>query len=331
MMHIREIIWGRIFLWFFRPLYKIENVHSIWRNVVNRRAVAHFKHYGNKPDAIEARILADLNQDGIAFSSLGELFGAGKLDELLSAANFDRAPRRTNRQKPFISEFFEEMPTITDDSKFAEAALSERVLTIVSTYLGMSPRFQEFTLTEINAVPGSEPRTSSMRWHRDPHDRRLLKMFIYFTDVGENNGPFTYVRGSNYPNTYSKIFPQVPPAGVYPPDGDVEKKVNPKDVVKAMGNAGTVVFADTAGLHRGGYVLKDRRRMLTAGFLPPKSFLVRQLSYKKKEGETFSPLKEYALFSSEWLFSRSLYKFLKGSLLGSQSLGGHITGMTGTM
>ncbi len=331
MKKIGHLIWGRIYLWFFRPLYKIENFYPIWHGIVNREPVKSLKRLGRAPDELESRILSDLRKDGIAFSSLEELFGKGKLEELLTFADFEHAPRRTNRQKPFISEFLEEMPTVTRDNKLSAIALNERVLTIAGNYIGMAPKLQEFTLTEIKAVPEGAGKSASMRWHRDPHDLRLLKMFVYYVDVGPENGPFTYLRGSNYGNKYGRLFPQTPPSGVYPPDGAVDKAIDKADLVQAIGKAGTVVFADTAGLHWGGHVKQGMRRMSTIGFLPPKSFLIRQLTYKKSPDETLSLLQEYVALKSDRLASRNAYIYLKSLFVGADSVGGHITGMKGWM
>ena len=127
------------------------------------------------------------------------------------------------------------------------------------------------------------------------------------------------------------MLKQTPPSGIYPEPGQVEKHADANDIVPALGKKGTVVFADTAGLHWGGYVMSGTRRMLTVGFLPPKSFLVRQVHYKRAESEKMSPLKEYATEVDEGLFSRSAYVYLKGLLMGKDSVGGHITGKKGWM
>ncbi len=328
MMRIRKILWGRIYLWIFRPLYKLENIWPVWR-IVNRNAVRHFERYGRKElSTVEKRIVAELKEKGVATTSLEELVGNGekRLNELLSYAAFGTKPAHRDRIKPYISEYFDEIPTVTAENSFARLALDDRVLTIIGTYMGMTPKFHEFALAEITAVPSRTEKIGSMRWHRDPHDVRLCKMFLYLSDVGLDNGPFTYLTFSNYNNKYRALFPQIPPSGIYPPDGEVEKRINPADVARCIGKAGTIVFADTSGLHWGGHVEKGHRRMLTAGFLPPKSFLVRLLSYKKT-GEGLSPLQEYAALVPDTLVSRKCYIALKKILLGAKSLGSHITGM----
>ena len=51
--------------------------------------------------------------------------------------------------------------------------------------------------------PGST-RVSSQRWHRDYNDERLVKVFIYLTDVDEDTGPLEYVPGSTLGGEYAQ-------------------------------------------------------------------------------------------------------------------------------
>ncbi len=329
MKKIKEILWGRIYLWGFRPLYRLENLNEGFWHFVNRAAVQHFKQYGKKElSPLETRIVADLRKTGVAFTSLDELFGNGeKLLTTLTEQGLKKERSRINRTKAYITEYFDEVAILTKDDPFVRAALDERVLTIASTYLGMTPKLQEFTLAEINAVPPGTEKTGSMRWHRDPHDLRLCKMFIYLSDVTTENGPFTYVKESNYGNKYRGVFPQKPPSGIYPPPGEVEKRVNPADIQPCTGKAGTVIFADTSGLHGGGYVKAAHRVMFTAGYLPQKSFLMRVPVYKRGTNEKLSPMQEYAVAGDESLTSRNIFGMLKRAFLGKQSFGTHGTYM----
>ena len=75
-------------------------------------------------------------------------------------------------------------------------------------------------------MPEGSEAVSSQRWHRDPEDRKLCKVFIYLNDVDENAGHFTYVKGSHYLGKWGKLFPQKPPKGFYPPSGAVENIVS---------------------------------------------------------------------------------------------------------
>ncbi len=320
MKRLKELAWGRIYLWIFRPLYQIESLWYPWR-LVNHRAVRHWKRYGWKElPPVQKRILADLEDAGIAVTSLEELYGNG--DQTLAALQRwkEGLPGHTSPHKTYITDYIDTVCTIDLAWPLSALTLDDRILALAGNYLGMSPKLQELALAEIRELPEGTQKTGSMRWHRDPHDRRLFKMFVYLSDVNPENGPFSYVRYSARGGKYANLFPQKPPAGFYPPPGAVEKAVDPKDIQLCTGKAGTIIFADTAGFHGGGYVTKGHRLMSTAAFLPPKSFLMRWVQYAG-EPQALPPLQLYALLGDERLLSRNLFRSLKRALLGKESFG----------
>ena len=104
----------------------------------------------------------------------------------------------------------------------------------------------------------------SQKWHRDPEEKRICKVFIYLSDVDETSGPFTYAYKSTFRNKYGHLSPQKPPASTYPPDGYVEKNIPKEELREMTGKAGTMIFCDTSGLHKGGLATEKERIMYTA-------------------------------------------------------------------
>jgi hypothetical protein len=110
--------------------------------------------------------------------------------------------------------------------------------------------------------PTETPAASSQLWHHDPEDLKLVKVFIYLEDVGEENGPFTYV-------------PKTHPFGRKVLEADkLEKKERlgndqisglfpPEDWRVCTGPALTMVLADTLGYHRGGKPSAGTRTLIT--------------------------------------------------------------------
>ena len=123
----------------------------------------------------------------------------------------------------------------------------------------------------------------------------MLKAFIYLSDVDESAGPFTYVIGSTYGKRYGRLFPQHPPLGSYPPEGAVEAAVSPEHVRVMTGQAGTVIFCDTTGIHRGGYATGRERLMFTAFYAAP-SYIDPQW-YRIPDGLDLSSLAPQARFA----------------------------------
>jgi hypothetical protein len=85
-------------------------------------------------------------------------------------------------------------------------------------------------------------------WHRDADDVANVKLFVYFTDVSREAGPFTYA-----PRTHPWGDRRVVPA--HGPDGRSSDEqmaaVLPESEWRVLeGGPGTVVFADTCGYHK---------------------------------------------------------------------------------
>jgi hypothetical protein len=176
----------------------------------------------------------------------------------------------------------------------------------------MAPSFYYATLNITDPI-GEDPPRDSMLWHRDPEDKRMCKMFIYLTDVDENSGPFIYVKQSTYGRKYGSYLPQRPPKGYYPVEGAVEKKVEGNDITVCTGKAGTVVFADTSGLHKGGYAKLNKRVMFTAGYCTRVS---RAKIQYKKIGKDFAdylvtPLQTFAITHPHKKFTSKVLSFTK--------------------
>jgi hypothetical protein len=123
----------------------------------------------------------------------------------------------------------------------------------------------------------------SQLWHRDPEEKKMIKVFIYLNDVNENNGPFFYVKGSqpSGKSKISKFAPQYLPKGSYPDEATVKNTILLDQIVCAKGKAGTIIFCDTAGLHKGGFAVEGERKMST-GFFPSKKWSEPALIEKSK-------------------------------------------------
>lgn len=281
-----------------RPYYHFRMWFPIWKflNAKPRRLYA-----ASSPQLTEAqkRVVQELSTDGIAISHLDELFpGRSMLAVLQSEMRRLESRATPNEKKMFLTQLIELYPVLDVESPFVTFALSPEVLGCVSAYLGMWPKLFYYTLGVTEPVePGLLPR-QSQNWHRDPEDRFLCKVFVYLTDVDASSGPFTYVRRSTRGHEWGNVYPQRPPHGRYPPEGEVERRIPASDIRSCTGRAGTVIFADTSGLHKGGYATANRRVMSTTGFITSAS--TRGVSYTRppdfeRRIAAYPPIAQYAL------------------------------------
>lgn len=101
-------------------------------------------------------------------------------------------------------------------------------------------------------------------WHRDSAFSHQFKTIIYLTDVSTENGPFEYVQGTH--TTFNKLL-NVSNISLKDTRLDELKisKLN-KEPLEILGKKGTMLFADTRGIHRGKPIEKGERYALTFYF-----------------------------------------------------------------
>ncbi|GEM_PF-360584 len=247
--------------------FKIRASWPVWFYIINRKPRNLFNAHKPQLDDIQKRIIKDLNEKGIAFAHIDELFpGKNYLAELqkyFSEAR-DRAEQKTN--KGFLRYIWDVSPEINFSNPFVKLSLQNKVVDTINAYLEMWSNFYYLTLNITVPVGTDSKAISSQRWHRDPEDKKMCKMFLYLNDVDESAGPFIYIPESKYGLKWGHLFKQQPPRGFYPSDGDVENAIPKEAVKKCVGRAGTVIFCDTSGLHKGGYAISKERVMFTAGY-----------------------------------------------------------------
>jgi len=240
----------------------------VWFLISNHRGRGLFARQTPTLSTIQQRIVDSLKKEGIATTHIDELFPNHELlAELQTYATELRpfAEQKTNK-KPFILEYWDAEPVLSLDNPFVRLSLDTTVLDIMNSYMQMWSKFYYYMLGQTAPVLPEVPAQASQRWHRDFEEIRMCKMFIYLSDVTEESGPFVYIRGSHLGGPWRSVFPQKPGKGCYPPDGGVEKKIPKSTQLICTGKAGTIVFADTTGLHRGGYGKAGGRIMFTAGY-----------------------------------------------------------------
>jgi hypothetical protein len=265
-----------------------------WRYVFNLAPTLSYALRGPRLGGEAAEVLARLNRDGVAISSVSELLGSSEtydrlsneVDSLELTHESQLAQARLEADKPesigdktFVIQLLGERPQFDPDSVFAKFALQQPILQLANAYFGMFTRLRYYdvwhTLTTKTAA------RESQLWHRDREDHRILKMFVYLSDVDDGAGPFTYA-----PGTHLKGRVRLEPA--YHLEGHVRRttdeqmaQILPADKwIKAVGQKGTIVLADTRGFHKGGFARERDRLMYVCMFTSQasqsKEFMLRQ-------------------------------------------------------
>jgi hypothetical protein len=156
-----------------------------------------------------------------------------------------------------------DVPTLPADDPWLRLGLSDQMLDVVNSYFGL---WSKLTYVDLWYTPPAEPgveRVSSQRWHRDYNDERLVKVFVYLTDVDEDTGPLEFVLGSTPGGEYGDVWPWRPVSNdLYPPQEEFDQRIPESAHVTLTGPEGSMIFCNTSGFHRGGYATGDRARVM---------------------------------------------------------------------
>ena len=107
-------------------------------------------------------------------------------------------------------------------------------------------------------------------WHRDSPVHHQTKALCYLSDVHQNNGPFQYISRSHSKRSVISAYVK----GIFRPgqyrftNENIEHYLDRsgQEIVEINAGAGTLVFADTKGIHRGKPITEGRRYVLFCYF-----------------------------------------------------------------
>ena len=253
------------------------------RVLSNRKSRRHFAGARPELDELQARIVGELEADGYALLTFGELFGDAATWQKIEAQGHrfvaeteaalagDREGLRVRAGKEFVVRLHSYGTEIGAEDPWLQACVSRRMLDIANSYLGLWSKLEYVDMWYSVPQPEEAARVASQRWHRDFNDKHLLKAFLYLVDVDEGTGPFQYVSGSAAGGRYSDAWPWRPLGENYPPEEELETRVPADERRIFTGPAGTLLFCNTSGFHRGGFATERARVLATATYSSPAS------------------------------------------------------------
>lgn len=276
----------------------------VW-DLLNKAGKTLYEEHLPNLDKLQQRVVNGLVEGGIAEVPLDELFpGTKVLEDLVKYAKMGEREMKVGVKKPFLQyvggDLWTETPVIDLDNPLIRLSLNPRILDIVNSYMTLCSKLIYFELANTNLMNAGSAPMGSQRWHRDPGMKRMVKMFIYLTDVDEESGPFTHVLRSHAGGRWRRLFPQKQfgRRGIYPSGGAVDKVVPKSDIKVCTGRAGTVIFCDTTGLHKGGYSLSKPRGMSTSVYMAEGDTTKRKFKHPtdfKERARTLSAVSRFAV------------------------------------
>lgn len=268
-----------------RLVRKAKKTGLAWRFGTNLVPTVRFLMRKNGQTGLETEIVRKLDADGIASVSVHDLDTFCRYDrleryanELLTSRNVEvsRLKEKVNEdpsigQKSFNLEMLGSELSYDAEDIFARFALSPSFLNIANSYFRMLTRLRYYNIwyTAASSVQARE----SQLWHFDREDRRILKVFLYLNDVDNGSGPFTYAPATHKKGQFGSIAPAYfDENGVRRTTDEQMAAVYPVSKWNiSTGKAGTVIFADTSGFHKGGEARTNDRLMFTCMYTSPAS------------------------------------------------------------
>ncbi|MFM7325806.1 MAG: phytanoyl-CoA dioxygenase family protein, partial [Nodosilinea sp.] len=138
-----------------------------------------------------------------------------------------------------------------------------RLLEMVAEILGCKPTLSEVSLwwlyhdydPQEEATNHTGYASYPLEYHRDIDNWRVVRVFLYLTDVDAESGPHSYLRGTQMMNL--PIFRRVNLAPNQPLHPLLQRRLD------ITGQAGTLIIMDPFGLHRA-IVPKTQDRLMLA-------------------------------------------------------------------
>ena len=253
------------------------------RLLSNRASRGHFGEAPPALDDVQQSILSDVREQGYSLRSFQDVFSDAGLwgeieeqrDRFAASTEADLAAGgehvRVRPGKEFVVRLQSYGVEVGPADPWFRAVASQRLLDIANAYLEMWSKLEYVDVWYSVPQPATGERISSQRWHRDYNDKHLLKVFLYLVDVDETMGPFQYVAGSHPRGPYSDAWGWEPLGQHYPTEEELESRIPPSAVQTFTGPAGTLLFCNTAGFHRGGFSTTKPRVLATATYSSPAS------------------------------------------------------------
>ena len=248
------------------------------RLISNRRSRGLYARHRPSLDTVQRRIVEELNRNGFATTSFGDLFSepewraiegqsaafvAQTEAGLAEGTDGEGGELRRRAGKEFLVRKYDSGAVLALDDPWLAACSSRRLLDIANEYLELWAKLEYIDLWYSIPVGEDAERRASQLWHRDFDDRHLLKVFLYLTDVDAMTGPFEYVPGSQPGGIHGDFHPWEPMGVGRISEKELAKRVPADQVRTFTAPKGTMIFCNTSGLHRGGFA-ETKPRVLAA-------------------------------------------------------------------
>lgn len=221
----------------------------------------------------KTKVLSALREDGYAVlpTRLNSNF-IEKIQSAVSEMNFTNGVDRTGPvslirpdQPPADCNVCHAVRTDLYNNGIIESlSRDELFISCIEEYLGSNVKVIDRNLWYTFPAKTASSEAAQL-FHYDLDTMRWIKVFIYLSDVKEENGPHEYVKGTHkigkkHPKLLLRSYSRLT-------DKEVDKYYKNKRT-KLLGKAGTIILADTRCYHKGNNAKNGFRLMLEYTYAP---------------------------------------------------------------
>lgn len=173
----------------------------------------------------------------------------------------DHKIKYNDNQKVESPRFEFDMQEIFQCPELAKLFFDKSILNIAQEYFGSRPIADLTAFWWSKKVNRDDLQNSAaQKFHFDMDRIKFLKFFFYITDVDIETGPHCYVEGS-----HKFLHPQFRGRGRFE-ESEIAKIYGEDKIKKLTGSKGSIIIADTRGLHKGEPLVRDERLLFQIQF-----------------------------------------------------------------
>lgn len=173
----------------------------------------------------------------------------------------DSTPHQTfDRKRPQSVRFQFQANDLFAHDPVQRVATDPYFQAIAQEYLGFSPVQDLMAMWWSAPGPAELQSRAAQLYHFDMDRFRFVKFFVYLTDVGPDNGPHCYVRGSHHRKPAALLRDQ------RISDEEMAQHYSSRDLLELTGRSGTLLAVDTRGFHKGKPLVTDDRLIFQIQF-----------------------------------------------------------------
>ena len=149
---------------------------------------------------------------------------------------------------------------LINDPLIQEIAFDPSLVRIATKFLGTKPILDIISMWWSLPFSSDAADKAAQKYHFDMDRFKFMKFFFYLNDVGPDNGPHCYVKGS------TSHIPKPILADRRIEDEEIAENYKAIDIKELMGSAGTIMAVDTRGFHKGKTLSTGKRLLLQLQF-----------------------------------------------------------------